>query len=260
MTDVQWKYFCDFKNDFKHKVAEWSEAAPELTQLQREAARLAGTPEYPFETSVVYNRSLDDLTREDDIKLIVIGDNPGKDEQLTKNNRYLVGQAGKIAEGYFRRNEELKTDFRRNVIILNKTPVHSAKTAQLKTIAKQGGAAIEKLIQDSQLWMAKKTAALHAALGTELWLVGYSELKDKGIFSLYRDTLKAELSQMPAAWNRVYVFQHFSMNRFSIDLAEFMNTGYGQNLKNGQTSQAPSLKESIHELGFLHKKEIFGEL
>ena len=109
------------------------------------------TPAYPFETTVVYNRSLDDVTKDDDIKLIVIGDNPGKDEQLAKNNRYLVGQAGKIAEGYFRRNPELGIDFRRNVIILNKTPVHSAKTAQLKTIAKQGGKKIADLIEDDLL-------------------------------------------------------------------------------------------------------------
>ena len=249
MTNNQWKCFCDFKDDFKRMVAEWSAAAPELAQLQQEAAYLAKTPEYPFETSVVYNRALDDVTKDDEIKLIVIGDNPGKDEQLAKNNRYLVGQAGKIAEGYFRRNAELKTDFRRNVIILNKTPVHSAKTAQLKTIAKQGGPAIAQLIQDSQLWMARKTAALHVALGTELWLVGYSELKDKGIFNLYRDTLKAELSQFPEAWNRVYVFQHFSMNRFTIDLAEYITASKKEN--------AP-LESNIHELGILHRKEIFG--
>ncbi len=248
MTEQQWKYFCDFKKDFQRKIEEWKASAPELTELQREAAKLANTPDYPFETTVVYNRSLDEITLEDDIKLIVIGDNPGKDEQLAKNNRYLVGQAGKIAEGYFRRNPELGIDFRKNVIILNKTPVHSAKTAQLKTIAKQGGQEISKLIQESQIWMAEKTAELHAAFGTELWLVGYSELKDKGIFSLYRDTLKATLAQKPEAWNRVYVFQHFSMNRFTIDLADY--------IKDQKKENAP-LESNIHELGVLHKNEIF---
>ena len=208
------------KKELKNKIAEWAAEAPELTSLQKQAAVLAKTPEYSFETTVVYNRALDELTPEDEIKLIVIGDNPGKDEQLAKNNRYLVGQAGKIAEGYFRRNPELGIDFRKNVIILNKTPVHSAKTAQLKTIAKQGGEKISRLIQESQKWMAESTAALHTKLGTELWLVGYSELKDKGIFSLYRDTLKAACDE--EAWNRVYVFQHFSMNRFTIDLDEFI--------------------------------------
>ena len=248
MTEQQWNSFCDFKEDFKRQVAAWKAQIPELTQLQKEAARLANTPEYPFETSVVYNRSLDELTPEDDIKLIVIGDNPGKDEQLAKNNRYLVGQAGKIAEGYFRKNPELGVDFRKNVIILNKTPVHSAKTAQLKTIIKQGGPAVAKLIQESQIWMAEHTAALHAALGTELWLVGYSELKDKKVFCQYRDTLKAALSQNSKAWNRVYVFQHFSMNRFTIDLADFIKAAKKEN--------AP-LESNIHELGVLHRNEIF---
>ena len=248
MTDNQWKYFCDFKDDFKRKVEEWKARAPELSGLQRQAALAAGTPEYPFETTVVYNRSLDEITPQDQIKLIVIGDNPGKDEQLAKNNRYLVGQAGKIAEGYFRKNPELGVDFRKNVIILNKTPVHSAKTAQLKTIIKQGGPEIAKLIQESQIWMAERTAALHAALGTELWLVGYSELKDKGVFGLYRDTLKAALSKDSKAWNRVYVFQHFSMNRFTIDLSDYV--------KAAKKEKAP-LESNIHELGLLHRDEIF---
>ncbi len=249
MTEQQWKYFCDFKDDLRSKIEEWKASAPELTKLQKDAAILAKTPEYPFETTVVYNRALDDVTKDDDIKLIVIGDNPGKDEQLAKNNRYLVGQAGKIAEGYFRRNPELGIDFRRNVIILNKTPVHSAKTAQLKTIAKQGGKKIADLIEESQIWMAKRTAQLHAELGTELWLVGYSELKEKGIFASYRDTLKASCT--PKAWQKVFVFQHFSMNRFTIDLGDYINQKPAEAQKNA------TLESSIHELGVLHRNEIF---
>jgi hypothetical protein len=106
---------------------------------------------------------------------------------------------------------------------------------------------IAGLIRESQNWMAKKTAALHAALGTELWLVGYSELKEKGIFGAYRDTLKSTCPD--EAWQRVYVFQHFSMNRFTIDLSEYIEAGKKEN--------AP-LESNIHELGVLHRKEIFG--
>ena len=94
--------------------------------------------------------------------------------------------------------------------------------------------------------MAENTAALHAALGTELWLVGYSELKDKGIFCAYRDTLKASCTK--EAWERVYVFQHFSMNRFSIDLGDYIKAAKKEN--------AP-LESNIHELGVLHRNEIF---
>ena len=217
-----------------------------MDRLCSRTARLAKTPDYPFELPLVYNKALDDITPQDDIKLIVIGDNPGKDEQLSKNSRYLVGQAGKIAEGYFKRNPELGIDFRRNVIILNRTPVHSAKTNQLKKISKMGGEKISSLINQSQIWMAEQTAALHNALTTELWLVGYSELKPKGIFADYREALKKNCT--PEAWKRTYVFQHFSMNRFTIDLADY--------IKANQKEKAP-LAENIHELGLLHKNEIF---
>lgn len=254
MNDKQWEIFCYFKKELLSKIKLWTESAPDLGRLQKEAALLAKNPLYPFETPIVYNRALDEITKDDDIKLIVIGDNPGKDEQLEKNNKYLVGQAGKIAEGYFRRNPELGVDFRRNVIILNKTPVHSAKTAQLKTIAKLGGAEIANLIEESQIWMAQKTAQLHIDLcragdraqnSTELWLVGYSELKAKGIFGKYRDQLKQTyLENAEDIWEKVFVFQHFSMNRFSIDL-------------NDNMQKNKSLLENIHRLGLIHKNEIF---
>ena len=264
MTNKQWQVFCDFKEIFKAKIEEWKAFAPELTELQREAAKAANTPDYPFETSVVYNRDLDRLTQADDIHLIVIGDNPGKDEQLAKNNRYLVGQAGKIADGFFKKNPELQTDFRKNVIILNKTPVHSAKTAQLKKIMKDGGEKIYRLVEESQLWMAEETARLHCALvegaeggvsGSvfplpELWLVGYSELKEKHFFVPYRDRLfETYKADNPKVWNNVYVFQHFSMNRFTIDLKDYVE---------GKSAGSETLLQNIHSLGELHKKEIFG--
>ncbi len=278
MTDSQWKAFCDFKKIFIEKIDEWNKRCPQLQVLQEAAAKAANTPSYSFETPIVYNRDLDRFTRDDDIKLIVIGDNPGKDEQLLKNNKYLVGQAGKIADGFFKRNPELGVDFRKNVIILNKTPVHSAKTNQLKHIIKNGGVQVAALIRESQLWMAEQTAKLHSALcsgasgggvAPELWLVGYAELKGKGIFIPYRDKLKESYGVCTAgtdlagangtagtdllvsgayAWSKVYVFQHFSMNRFTIDLGELTEEHSWDSL---------SLIERIHKAGDLHKSEIF---
>lgn len=267
MNKNQWKIFCDFRDDFKAQVELWKSSAPELSDLQKLAVEKAKAPLYSFETTVVYNRTLDEITEEDNIKLIVIGDNPGKDEQLTKNNKYLVGQAGKIAEGYFRKNPELGVDFRKNVIILNKTPIHSGKTAQLKTIAKLGGEKIINLIKESQLWMAEKTARLHCDLAAaatpdtkdvvpELWLVGYSELKNKGIFTEYRDCLQKTYkeidcngdTQRGAFWDKVFVFQHFSMNRFTIDLNDFIKE---------KNRESCTLKENIHMVGKYHREEIF---
>lgn len=292
MLRSQFKAFVEFRNEFRSRVAEWSKYASVLETLQKTAAQ-KDTPDYPVETTVVYNRALDDISAQDEIKLIVIGDNPGKDEQLSINNRYLVGQSGKIADGFFRRNPELQTDFRKNVVILNKTPVHTAKTHHLRSLQK-ANPEIAKLIEISQLWMAEHTAKLHRSLwengasgkqdarsrtdtdGTkigesfnppQLWLVGYAELKEKGVFAPYRDALKAAYAGSDA-WKSVFVYQHFSMNRFLIDLKAYQKNreadGNGKKPYGNKKGTAPSgtnasLARDLEKLGEYHRKEIFGE-
>lgn len=256
MTKNQWEAFCDYKNQLKKHCDEWLKFSDELKLLQTAASKVKNdTPEYPIETPVVYNTAYDDFTEADEINLIVVGDNPGKNEQLEKNRKYLVGQSGKIAAGFFAGYPELKTDFRKNVIIANKTPVHTAKTNHLKYLMKNGSPEIQKLILDSQKIMAEMTAALHQKLIAEkgdksvppqLWLVGYAELKDRGIFLPYRDCLKSAYKN-PGDWDNVFVYQHFSMNRFSIDLKDFRQ-------KNPQLDLAGALKN----LGHQHRDEIFG--
>ncbi|MDR2898458.1 MAG: hypothetical protein LBU99_06535 [Spirochaetaceae bacterium] len=236
MTPEGWKAFCRFRTAFKEQTAEWAALEPELHPLQLAAAADNHTPAYPLETSVVYNTALDEVTETDDIRLIVVGDNPGKDEQRQVNRRYLVGQSGKIAEGFFRKNPELGIDFRKNVIILNKTPVHTAKTKELGFLVKNGSPQVVRLIEESQRWMALHTAELSSALGCPLWLVGYSELGAKKLFAPYRETL-IQFS-VP-----VYLFQHFSMNRFAIDLAQ-------------NRDMSLSLAENLEKLGLRHRREI----
>ena len=250
MTENEWKAFSKFREEFRQQVADWAKWTAALMPMQA-AAAAKDTPPYPVETAVVYNRALDDILPSDKIKLIVIGDNPGKDEQRAINNRYLVGQSGKVANGFFRRNAELGIDFRKNVIILNKTPIHTAKTAHLKYVLKNGGAEIAELIAQSQIWMAQKTAELHLALTqTQLWLVGYAELKAKGLFALYRKALRDYYIEenRKDAWERVLVFQHFSMNRFLIDLNKFR-------------SHIPDipLQTALEQLGAERKHAIFSE-
>ena len=247
MTKEQWEAFNSFRKIFKDKCTEWNNNYKNiLFPLQKNASE-KDTPEYSLETAVVYNTAFDTISEQDEIKLIVIGDNPGKDEQLKKNNKYLVGQSGKIAEGFFRKNPELNIDFRKNAIILNKTPIHTAKTIHLKKLSKNGGEKIVDLIQESQLWMARETAKLHQALYTpELWLVGYGELKNKGIFTAYRDELKKNYKNKEYSWKKVFVYQHFSMNRFLVDLSAFR-----------AANQTFSLKESLEKLGTKHRNEIF---
>lgn len=279
MNEAQFNAIKNFREEYKAKCDEWSAFCAELVPLQKSASQ-KDTPPYPVQTPVVYNRALDEITRDDEIRLIVIGDNPGKDEQLEKNNRYLVGQSGKIAEGFFRKNSALGIQFRENTIILNKTPIHTAKTSHLKFLAKNSER-VAGLILQSQIWLAQKTAQLHKALLAsarsdgndsqnvgkkdlcELWLVGYAELKPKGIFVPYRDALLeeyrgekncgAENAEMCKAWERVFVYQHFSMNRFLIDLKEFSGA------ENCAAFDEASLKKNLETLGAKHRREIFGE-
>ena len=254
MTESQWKAFSGFRDEFRDMTEKWAEECPHLAKMARKAAEQAGIPDYPVETPIVYNTSLDGISPDDRINLIVIGDNPGKDEQLAVNRRYLVGQAGKLAENFFRKNPELDTNFRKNVIILNKTPVHSAKTAMLRKMMAEGGDPVSSLIRKSQLWSARKTAELHRNLceaaengnAPELWLVGYSELKPRGFFSPYRDEFRKTYGNS-GTWKNVLVFQHFSMNRFSIDLKEFRTEN--PQLTTGQ---------ALNQLGTIHRDEIFG--
>lgn len=257
MTIFQWEYFNNFCNSFKNKVTEWNNQAKSLIVVQNKAKDFFNNVDYELQTPIVYNTALDEITQNDEIKLIVIGDNPGKDEQLAKNQKYLVGQAGKLGNNFFKNHDELGIDFRKNVIILNKTPVHSAKTNHLKKFASFGGKEIEDLIKETQIWMAQETAKLHQNLlkvsenkdFPQLWLVGYSELKEKGIFTDYKNELKKQYQtseESKNAWNNVFVYQHFSMNRFSIDLKEFSTEN--KNL---------DLKTQLKTLGKKHKDEIF---
>ncbi len=258
MTSGQWNVFSAFKNDLLQKIDEWHNVLEkenlldELKELQRLSAEKDGVPPYELSDPFVYNKAFDDITKDDDISLIVIGDNPGKNEQLKENRRYLVGQSGKIAENFFARNGELGVVFRKNVIILNKSPLHSAKTKELSFITKNGNPLFAQLLLESQLWCAKSTSELHTKLheeakksgkSVELWLVGYAELKGKGLFIPYRDELIKAYGKNEA-WNKVFVYQHFSMNRFLIDL--------GQN-----TNSDISLKDNLITLGERHRKEIF---
>lgn len=239
----------EYKEAVASLVASCAPLSAELLRLTEEASR-DDTPPYSHDTPVVYNTAWDGITEADDIRLIVVGDNPGKEEQLASRRAYLVGQSGRVAEGFFRRNPALGIDFRKNAMITNKTPIHTAKTKHLKYLAAKGSPALASAIQESQLEMARLTAILHQRLfaegGTRLYMVGYAELKGRGIFLPWRDELVKCYQPCPEAWGAVLAFQHFSMNRFLIDLKEYMGN-------NGETDTA----RALDGLGRKHRDEIW---
>ncbi len=251
MTDSQWKVFSGFRNEFRKKCSDWEKfSSPWLRELQTEAASAGGTPPYPVETPVVYNTALDEFTKDSGVSLVIVSDNPGKDEQLAVNRMYLVGQAGKLGAGFFAKHPELGPDYRKNVIILNKTPVHSARTKQLEFLLKHGGDKFAVLFEESQKWMAEKAAALQKVFACPLWIVGYGELRPRGLFSGYAETLTGIYGADSGDTKPpVYLFQHFSMNRFSIDLRD---SSY---LKG---KESVPIADRLKILGEAHRREVLG--
>jgi hypothetical protein len=193
-----------------------------LQKVQQKLAKLRTGPAYTVETAVVYNQALDETGPGDDIKLILVADNPGRREQAAENRRYLVGPSGKIAENFFRNNPELGIDFRKNVLILNKTPIHTPRTAELRELCRMGGPVLEEALWDSQLTMVRILGEFCRCLkDAPVWIIGYSEMKPKGIFETYTNALgelaAAKIGGVPL-WERIFFYRHFSMNQFTIDL------------------------------------------
>lgn len=252
MTEKQWhavKILISEFRDFCTSAAERYNNDTLLLECQQEIIQQFHVPQYPLENMVVYNKRLDELTKENDIKLILIGDNPGKNEQLSCNCRYLVGQAGKLAHRFFSINPELNIDFDTEVIILNKSPLHTAKTAYLKQLLssyekKTHSAQLHTFFLESQTFMADFVYRLQSLFNCYVFLVGYSEVASGHIFEQYHASILECYKNNSKLQKKFLCFQHFSMNRFTIDL----KNNYNKNT---------SLFENIIQLGSKHRKRIF---
>ena len=216
MTRVQWDGFVKARDRYRREVGKLERRVPELQSLQQ---RLIDnrSPSYRVDTPVVYNHALDDIHADSEIRLIMVADNPGRREQAAENKRYLVGPSGKIAEKFFRDNPALNIDFRKNVIILNKTPIHTPRTADLRELCRLGDAALTTALNQSQRFMAELLLKFHRIFTVPVWIIGYSEMKKGGIFEAYTDELKT-LYDDTNLREAVFMYRHFSMNQFTIDL------------------------------------------
>jgi uracil-DNA glycosylase len=254
MNRGTWNKFVKARDRFRLTTEELLRALPELKDIQQKLAdsRCEGKNHYDVKTPVVYNSALDDITEDDDIKMILVADNPGRREQ--ESGRYLVGPSGKIAEKFFRDNPALGIDFRKNVIILNKTPVHTPRTVELRELSRMEtkrletmrtetvGAVIAKAIEESQRTMASLLFEFHITLGCQVWITGYSEMKKGGIFEAYTETLKKIYSATEMK-KQILLFRHFSMNQFTIDLK--------QQAQGGET-----IKKTLSRIGTAYRKKI----
>lgn len=225
MTEAAWTAFAAARERYRAAVERIALSLPDLRALQQRLVDEREGGSFPVETPVVYNGALDDVAEEDDIRLILVADNPGRREQAAENRRYLVGPSGKLADGFFRAHPELGVDFRRNAVILNKTPIHTPRTAELRELGRLGGPPLVKAIADSQSVMALLIRDFHAALGVgrmeplPLWIIGYSELGAGKLFAPFSAAL-SEAYGGPDGRSRdsILLFRHFSMNQFSADI------------------------------------------
>ncbi|MDR0402320.1 MAG: hypothetical protein LBH35_01880 [Treponema sp.] len=199
-------------------------ALPDLAGRVQDLVDRRDGPSYTVQKPVVYNEALDDDL---EIRMILVADNPGRREQ--EQGRYLVGPSAKIAETFFRNNGELGIDFRKNALILNKTPIHTPRTAELKNLCVPDGA--RPVVVSSQRVMAELLYEFWGALrgaaaangppktaAMPVWIIGYSEMKKGGIFEAYTETLGGFCAADPLFRKSLLLFRHFSMNQFSIDL------------------------------------------
>ena len=217
MNRGSWDKFRKTKNNFRNLIHELDQELPNLQNIQQKFVdSRGGNAVYKVETPIVYNTALDDITTDSEIKLILVADNPGRREQAAENKKYLVGPSGKIAAKFFR--ETMGIDFYKNVIILNKTPIHSPRTIELKDLCKLGGEPVASALEKSQKVMADLLYKFHEALAVPVYIIGYSEMKKGGLFETYTEELKRLYADKPEMYKELFIYRHFSMNQFTIDL------------------------------------------
>jgi hypothetical protein len=254
MKRAAWNQFIKARERYRRETEKLLRAMPDLQAVLKRLVN-SRSPSYPVETPIVYNSALDDVRADSEIRLILVADNPGRREQAAENRRYLVGPSGKIAEKFFRDNPALNIDFRANAIILNKTPVHTPRTAELKELCRLGGPALKTALAESQRLMAQVLLEFHQALSDEnalpVWITGYSEMKKGGVFEAYTNELKAIYGGTELG-NAIFLYRHFSMNQFTIDLKR-------------QSVKGETLNKALRRIGgayrekFLWKTELENE-
>ncbi|MDR2743325.1 MAG: hypothetical protein LBB98_14410 [Treponema sp.] len=218
MNKRAWVSFSAVRERYRAWIEDLRRNLPDLGVFQQHLVNRRTGPAYTVETPIVYNEALDEVTPDGDIRLILVADNPGRREQAAENRRYLVGPAGKLAEKFFRENPALDIDFRKNVLILNKTPIHTPRTAELAELRRLGGGTIAEAIVSSQEVMARLLSAFHEALAPiPVWITGYSEMRTGGVFETYTDTIRSWYKRHPKRKTELFFYRHFSMNQFTID-------------------------------------------
>jgi hypothetical protein len=112
---------------------------------------------------------------------------------------------------------------------------------ELRELCRLGGAALETALAESQRIMARLLREFHQALAAPVWITGYSEMKKGGVFEAYTNELKALYSDTDLK-DSVFLYRHFSMNQFTIDLKQ-------------QTARGEPLDKALDRIGAAYRKK-----
>jgi len=246
MNKKAWQGYCEAREHFRLLTETLEKELPDLLNWEQQLAQSRDGPVYQVETPVVFNNALDEVTQGSSVRLILVADNPGRREQTLENRRYLVGPSGKIAERFFREHQELGIDFRKNAVILNKTPIHTPRTAELKELLRLGGPDFAQALIASQRKMAELLLEFHHALAPiPVWIIGYSEMRKGGIFEVYTDAIKDLYRGQKKRRDELFFFRHFSMNQFTVDISKKRKAGEG-------------IAETLGRIGAAYRERILG--
>ena len=197
MTENQFEKFVELRKEFKEKINYWNEKYNEI--LKEKIEHIEG---YEITNSFIYNKKLDDITKEINVKYIWIQDNPGYNEML--QSRYAVGASGKAGQNFLEKSG-LVNDFDKEVIVLNKEPVHTKVTANLSKLKNND---IQK---ESQIYMADLIYKFHEIFECDLWILGLSNLN--GIFKFFKENIEI-LYNESSLHDKLYLYYHFSQGQF----------------------------------------------
>jgi len=246
-----WTAFLKATKHYHSLIDKINAGVPDIAAQIQYVVDNRNGPSYTVKTPVVYNLALDDFSPDSEIKMILVGDNPGRREQ--EHRRYLVGPSGKMAGNFFRAHPELDIDFGKNVLILNKTPIHTPRTAELRELCARD-VQLEAAVHSSQRTMAKLLEEFWNALSAKagkteklitVWIIGYSEMKKGGIFEVYTETLKNLCAVNSALKEHIFFFRHFSMNQFAIDFKQKAQPG-------------KSAAKNLERIGIAYRKQVLG--
>lgn len=233
--------FPDIQAEFKAKIDEWT-ARYNLAGLS-----CYKNTSYPLKRTIVYNKQFEEI-ESNEIKMILVGDNPGMDEQ--QQNAYLIGKSGKMAGNFFKQNFEY--DFYAEVLILNKTPIHTKSTQQLSEINK----AYPGFIEESQRYMAELVYRIAVLLEVPVYITGFAGCrtsdgiwlkKGRNGYNLNSQTTPYFFEELRNLFlnNRdlLMLFKHFSYGNFARDLKSLVKKGV-------------SVKDAVYTTGQTYAREL----